>query len=71
MYSFEIPFLLLLSLYPMWGSNLQPRDQESHALPTQPARCPSSEISDVRPAYVVVQLDVVDNLALMGSMFRI
>ena len=24
----------------MWSSNSQPQDQESHALPTVPARCP-------------------------------
>ena len=26
----------------MWGSNLQPPNQESHALPTEPARSPQS-----------------------------
>lgn len=24
----------------MWGSNLAPRDQESHVPPTEPAQCP-------------------------------
>ena len=24
----------------MWSSKLQPRDQESHVPPTEPARCP-------------------------------
>lgn len=32
-------FILKSSLYPMWGSNLQARDQENHAPPTEPARC--------------------------------
>ena len=27
----------------MWGLNSQPQDQESHALLTEPARCPSSD----------------------------
>ena len=33
----------------MWGLNLQPGDQESHALPTEPARCPSSVSFKVEP----------------------
>lgn len=77
MYSFEIPFLKFFififksSLHPIWGLNSQCRDQEAHTLPTEPARCPSFEISDVGPAYGVLELDTVDTLALMGSMFRI
>ena len=34
-------FIFKQSLHPTWGSNSQPRDQESHALPTKPVRCPS------------------------------
>ena len=26
----------------MWSLNSQPQDQESHTLPTEPARCPSN-----------------------------
>lgn len=37
-------FVLIISfkpsLYPTWGSNLQLRDQEWRALPTEPARHP-------------------------------
>ena len=29
------------SRYPTWGSNSQPRDQESRPLPTEPARSPT------------------------------
>lgn len=28
------------SLYTPWGWNLQPRDQEPHGPPTEPAKCP-------------------------------
>ena len=30
---------------PMWGSNSQPRDQESHVPPTELARCPFSSLN--------------------------
>lgn len=31
-------FIFKSSLYPMWGSNSQPPNQELHAIPTEPAR---------------------------------
>jgi len=37
---FFLKVLFLSNLYTQRrGLNLQPRDQESHALPTEPARC--------------------------------
>lgn len=38
--SFFIIIIFKLSLYPMWGSNLQPQDQELYALLSESARCP-------------------------------
>lgn len=34
-------YIFKSTLYPSWGSNLQPHDQESHALRTKSARHPS------------------------------
>lgn len=33
-------FIFKKSLHPVWGLNLHPQDQESHAPPTEPARHP-------------------------------
>ena len=38
---FFIDFIFIKqSLHPTWDLNSQPRDQESHPLPIEPARCP-------------------------------
>ena len=39
----------------MWGSNLQPQDQESHAPPTEPARCPNNGIFFRKTAQVFIR----------------
>lgn len=54
----------------MWGLNLQPGGQESHILPTVPARCPtsnfSSEIERNEESLSPLQVKTLDKLQTNG-----
>ena len=59
----------------MWGSNLQPQDQESHAPQTEPARHPSLYNLDANPVfmgffgYLLVQKSIPFNGVRFGSFY--
>lgn len=51
---------------PMWGSNLQPRGQQSHALHTEPARHPESNIL----GGFIIRKEKIKRLEMCWSSYR-
>ena len=53
-------FIFKGSLDPMWGSNPQPQDQESHALLTEPATHPGTSFLDDFTRFFAIISEVLD-----------